>query len=101
MGRQTFRDESNRKHEPHAEHYIDDKFEKGTDTRNWKKNLDEEVEEDLRVSESDADSLDVSEDQPSVPNAPDRTPVKEPKKKKKPPMGNPQSERKKSPKLRH
>lgn len=43
MGRQTFRDESNRKHEPHAEHYIEDKFGRGTDTRNWKTNLDPAV----------------------------------------------------------
>ncbi len=39
MGRQTYRDESNRKHRPHNEHDVDDKFGKGTQTRNWNKNL--------------------------------------------------------------
>lgn len=40
MGRQTYSDESNWKHEPHAEHYVEDKFEKGNETRNWNKNTD-------------------------------------------------------------
>lgn len=81
MGRQTYGEDSNRKHEPHAKHIVDDKFEKGSDTRNWKKNLEIRINEDLKVSETDADVVDVSEDQPVVKNAPDRKSAKEPKKK--------------------
>lgn len=40
MGRQSYRDESNYKHEPHQEHHVDDKFEKGNTSRNWKRNPD-------------------------------------------------------------
>jgi hypothetical protein len=52
MGRQSFSDESNRKHRVHSEHYVDDKFEKGTDTRNWKKNI--ERDEDLKPKSPDS-----------------------------------------------
>lgn len=54
MSRQTFRDESNYKHEPHVEHNVDDKFEKGTKSRNWKKNIkkEDENEEDF-IEEED------------------------------------------------
>jgi hypothetical protein len=90
MGRQAYGEESNRKHDPHAEHIVDDKFEKGSDTRNWKKNLEIRIDEDLKVSETDADAVDVSEDKPVVKNAPDRKSAKEPKKKA------PQSEQKKT-----
>lgn len=61
MGRQTFRDESNRKHEPHAKHYVDDKFEKGTDTRNAKKNLKE--------NESDENNVEIPGDKPVIPSS--------------------------------
>lgn len=68
MGRQTFRDESNYKHESHAKHNLDDEFKKGTITRNWQKNLksetEEEVEEDLSDSESDEDFEDAHDDRP-------------------------------------
>lgn len=33
MSTQKFADESNWKNEPHSEHYVEDKFGKGTDTR--------------------------------------------------------------------
>ena len=44
MSNQSFKDESNWKHEPHTEHHVEDKFGKGTDTRNWNKNLDQRDE---------------------------------------------------------
>jgi len=44
MSKQSFSDESNWKHEPHAEHYVKDKFGKGSTTWNWKKNLDPKIE---------------------------------------------------------
>jgi DnaK suppressor protein len=45
MSHQNFGDESNYKHEPKADHIVKDKFGKGTNTRNWKKNLDEKLED--------------------------------------------------------
>lgn len=59
MGRQTFRDESNYKHEPHTKHYVDDEFKKGTSTRNWKKNVNAEEE-----------ILDAPEDEPVINRKP-------------------------------
>lgn len=53
MSRQNFSDESNLKHTPHTEHYEEDKFGKGADTRNWKKSLDETVE----AQTSDTDEM--------------------------------------------
>lgn len=44
MSKQSFGDESNWKHEPKTEHYVEDKFGKGSATRNWKKNIDETLE---------------------------------------------------------
>lgn len=44
----------NEKHEPYAEHYVKDKFGKGTDTRNWNKKNDpgiESEEEEAKLSE--------------------------------------------------
>jgi DnaK suppressor protein len=66
MSKQSFGDESNWKHEPHSEHYVKDKFGKGTETRNWKKNLDpnvEEQKEDLGdVKETDSEMEDLEEE---------------------------------------
>lgn len=47
MGRQSLSDQSKYKHRAHTKHYVDDTFEKGTDTRNWKKNIkrDEDIQD--------------------------------------------------------
>jgi DnaK suppressor protein len=45
MGTQNYGDESNWKHQPETEHYVEDKYGKGSHTRNWKKNLEEKSED--------------------------------------------------------
>lgn len=82
MSQQNFRDESNWKHEPHAEHHVDDKFEKGTETRNWKKNVDKNDDEKR-----------------DPPGAPDRTPIEDADKSKKK-IGDPRSPTKNKPRLK-
>jgi hypothetical protein len=91
MSQQKFNDESNWKHEPHAKHYVDDKFEKGNDIRNWKKNVDEEIE-------ASADS-DKSTEKSKPPGAPDRTPVEDADGSKKK-IGDPRSPTKNKPRLK-
>jgi hypothetical protein len=80
MGRQTFRDESNRKHKPHAEHYVDDKFGKGNNTRNWNKNVKQEVDAESKDYKGGSDSIDVSEDKPFIPNIENRKGIEKNKK---------------------
>lgn len=63
MSRQSFSEESNWKHEPHSEHYVDDKFGEGTDTRNWVKNLDKKSDNDLKAMEDQEESSEESESQ--------------------------------------
>jgi len=66
MGRQTFQDESNYKHEPHAKHYVDDDFGKGTGTRNWKhmnrEVIEEKTDETNQSSPEDPEVLAGSEE---------------------------------------
>lgn len=60
MSRQTFRDESNWKHQPETENYVDDKFGKGANTRNWKKNLDSTVDATKKGKASNAEIIPVA-----------------------------------------
>jgi len=55
MTTQTYRDEGNWKHEPNTEHHVDDKFGKGTNTRNWKKNIEEEESLETKKDDSPED----------------------------------------------
>ncbi len=52
MSNQSFKDESNWKHEPDTKHHVDDEFGKGTRTRNWKQNIDEKNEKKLSDEEN-------------------------------------------------
>ena len=54
MSRQNYSDESNWKHEPDAKHFEDDKFGKGTRTRNWRKNLEEDEQIEAQESNEEA-----------------------------------------------
>lgn len=68
MTSQKTSEESNWQHEPKTEHYVADKFGKGTNTRNWKKNLDETLnagqeDSDKETSENDETDDDQDKDQ--------------------------------------
>lgn len=59
MGQQTYGDESNYQHDPGIKHFEDDKFEKNSTDRGWKKNTDisDEKKSDGTKKESDEDRL--------------------------------------------
>lgn len=65
MGRQSFGDESKRKNRPHSKHYVEDKFGKGTTTRNWKEAEHSAESKKLSTQEEEESSLEEEQDEDS------------------------------------